>query len=407
MPCNPICCAMCFHQDAGIRENDNEHKTGSIFANAASVLSMAAEEISLDDHLEKELANEVELWRMETTSTAVHTNDGVYKAVFAANGPEVGHGHSIDSASVLDSPNYGIESDIDDMAESMTESNGRSDRGRGYANYSYGSGQRQGVREGTGLSNVSSGRDYSLGHSSITAVTESREETATSSASHGRQGTAISTDDTSAGPSVSRQGTSSVGPADHLSTVQEQPVDGLAPPGRSGVGGAESSTAAVGTSPRRPDTPLEFTAGEPNGAAPIEAQAERVEETTVRDDTVVSNVPRDDTGVSMPVAGDSSAGGWLCNDADQGLAKDNVSVSSSGSEDSFPGFLEDPIEKEMQAPLPNDTLSNIRTVGPLSSDLEAAPRWASGQHGPQNVMKPSAKPSFGALEGVRADRSSF
>lgn len=47
-------------------------KQGSIFANAASVLSMAAEEISLDDHnLEKELANEVELWRMETSGPAI------------------------------------------------------------------------------------------------------------------------------------------------------------------------------------------------------------------------------------------------------------------------------------------------------------------------------------------------
>jgi len=54
----------------------------SIFANATSVLSVAAEEISLDDHLEKELANEVELWRMETT-TSVHSPDMGYCTVFA------------------------------------------------------------------------------------------------------------------------------------------------------------------------------------------------------------------------------------------------------------------------------------------------------------------------------------
>lgn len=64
---------MCIHGEDR-RTEDGESgpgKAGSIFANAASVLSMAAEEISLDDHLEKELANEVELWRMETTNTAL------------------------------------------------------------------------------------------------------------------------------------------------------------------------------------------------------------------------------------------------------------------------------------------------------------------------------------------------
>eukprot|EP00927_Polykrikos_kofoidii_P046260 TRINITY_DN40471_c0_g1_i1.p1 TRINITY_DN40471_c0_g1~~TRINITY_DN40471_c0_g1_i1.p1 ORF type:complete len:391 (-),score=86.07 TRINITY_DN40471_c0_g1_i1:71-1243(-) len=74
-PCNPVCCAMCFQGD-GTRDEDG-NKTGNssnIFANAASVLSMAAEEISLDDQLEKELASEVELWRMDTSSAAIHTN---------------------------------------------------------------------------------------------------------------------------------------------------------------------------------------------------------------------------------------------------------------------------------------------------------------------------------------------
>jgi len=64
---------MCFHDGAGdpLRELDENHgKSGSIFASAASVLSTAAEEISLDDHLEKELANEVELWRMDTHNAA-------------------------------------------------------------------------------------------------------------------------------------------------------------------------------------------------------------------------------------------------------------------------------------------------------------------------------------------------
>merc|ERR1719237_320788 len=76
---------MCMHGEAGRTEDDSEpaagtagrgqgssNKSGNIFANAASVLSMAAEEISLDDHLEKELANEVELWRMETSGPVLH-----------------------------------------------------------------------------------------------------------------------------------------------------------------------------------------------------------------------------------------------------------------------------------------------------------------------------------------------
>mmetsp|Transcript_42231 Transcript_42231/g.97759 ORF Transcript_42231/g.97759 Transcript_42231/m.97759 type:complete len:306 (+) Transcript_42231:70-987(+) len=76
-PCHPQCCAVCIHGDANRTEEEEEHAgsrhkaKGTIFANAASVLSMAAEEISLDDHLEKELANEVELWRMESSNTAV------------------------------------------------------------------------------------------------------------------------------------------------------------------------------------------------------------------------------------------------------------------------------------------------------------------------------------------------
>eukprot|EP00747_Dinoflagellata_sp_TGD_P060470 gnl/TRDRNA2_/TRDRNA2_152042_c0_seq1.p1 gnl/TRDRNA2_/TRDRNA2_152042_c0~~gnl/TRDRNA2_/TRDRNA2_152042_c0_seq1.p1 ORF type:complete len:278 (-),score=68.93 gnl/TRDRNA2_/TRDRNA2_152042_c0_seq1:56-889(-) len=72
--CNPVCCAMCF-DSSGNRLEDDEHKVGSIFATANSVFTGAAEEITLDDRLEKELANEVELWRMDTANTAVHMYD--------------------------------------------------------------------------------------------------------------------------------------------------------------------------------------------------------------------------------------------------------------------------------------------------------------------------------------------
>jgi len=70
---------MCIHGETNREQEEDhshsgeQHRKGknNIFANAASVLSMAAEEISLDDHLERELANEVELWRMENSSSAV------------------------------------------------------------------------------------------------------------------------------------------------------------------------------------------------------------------------------------------------------------------------------------------------------------------------------------------------
>ncbi|CAE8633007.1 unnamed protein product, partial [Polarella glacialis] len=66
--------------------------TGNIFANASAVLSMAAEDMedhfdnmSLDDHMEKELANEVELWRMETSSAgAVQSDTGMHGMMSAS-----------------------------------------------------------------------------------------------------------------------------------------------------------------------------------------------------------------------------------------------------------------------------------------------------------------------------------
>jgi len=83
VPCNPVCCAMCMNPGRLGNESEQDFdggggssasangKNGGVFANAASVLAVAAEEISLDDQLEKELANEVELWRMETSGAAI------------------------------------------------------------------------------------------------------------------------------------------------------------------------------------------------------------------------------------------------------------------------------------------------------------------------------------------------
>lgn len=98
MPCNPQCCALCIHGDTGKADeeditkeyNATQHRQrakGGIFANAAAVLTAGADgavveerrdraDLSSPNHqLERELANEVELWRMDTASTAVHRMD--------------------------------------------------------------------------------------------------------------------------------------------------------------------------------------------------------------------------------------------------------------------------------------------------------------------------------------------
>lgn len=106
-PCNPVCCAMCMNignlgEDVGTGDasrgsasvglnGEPRGKSAQLFANAASVLTMAAEEISLDDNLEKELANEVELWRMET-SEGVLTKHGMGGMSALAGGCREGQG---------------------------------------------------------------------------------------------------------------------------------------------------------------------------------------------------------------------------------------------------------------------------------------------------------------------------
>jgi len=90
VPCNPQCCALCIHGDLGKADEEEYNATqyrqrasGGVFANAAAVLTAGAEDavvnerrdgrdLSSNDLLERELANEVELWRMDTVSTAVH-----------------------------------------------------------------------------------------------------------------------------------------------------------------------------------------------------------------------------------------------------------------------------------------------------------------------------------------------
>lgn len=79
VPCNPVCCAMCMHPAGGMTGFDDAAegggaggKSANIFANAASALSLSAEEIPTDERLEKDMASEMaELWRVEASGAAV------------------------------------------------------------------------------------------------------------------------------------------------------------------------------------------------------------------------------------------------------------------------------------------------------------------------------------------------
>jgi len=75
---------MCLLQDASRHEhNELGRRDGGIFANSSSVLSMNSEEIYLDDHTEKELASEVELWRMETVNPVANPSTTEYSMLHA------------------------------------------------------------------------------------------------------------------------------------------------------------------------------------------------------------------------------------------------------------------------------------------------------------------------------------
>lgn len=60
--CNPSCCANCINLQMGRDETDGDTK-GNAFANASAVLTEGGQEFAAHFNLEKELANEVELWR--------------------------------------------------------------------------------------------------------------------------------------------------------------------------------------------------------------------------------------------------------------------------------------------------------------------------------------------------------
>lgn len=82
---------MCLHVDMS-GEGRERHKTGTIFTNTAA-LSMVTEEILLDDDLQKELASEIELWRLETVDPGICLH-----AAMPLSPPEPSLGHKLVSA---------------------------------------------------------------------------------------------------------------------------------------------------------------------------------------------------------------------------------------------------------------------------------------------------------------------
>lgn len=436
---------MCFHQETG-RESDSEHKTGSIFANAASVLSMAAEEISLDDHLEKELANEVELWRMETSSTAVHT-DSQYRTVFAGNGPQgLGGPGSLDS----------MESDME--AESVGESQGR-DRGRGSADLA--NGRRRvvpGTREGTGLSTEASGSRQGFS----TPVTESREETATSSLPNGGACTAGSSEDACSGLSDMREvqnhqaalyskalagvgaaidenvavgaviegngfgAAATASGAGANRTPGSQPLPEHTHPSRLVPAGKGPSPRGVPPAVTSPSPRAQTYLGHEKGKGQVEAgqkdahgvQRGDLEEIPLRDNTTVSASTLGEAPIESPL------GPKRRKEPEMGHAVPNDDDSFSSSEDSFPGFIEDPIEKEMTASALNDTLLNnyrLHAAGLSNYNVPSPREEACVKPTPKAIIKVRAAGGAVAtstvashpftnsnnLEGVREDRSAF
>lgn len=75
--CNPSCCANCINPQTGRDDGDAtavaaEGRNGNIFANASAVLSEDdRQDPTADFDLEKELANEVELWRLQASTSSL------------------------------------------------------------------------------------------------------------------------------------------------------------------------------------------------------------------------------------------------------------------------------------------------------------------------------------------------
>mmetsp|Transcript_124896 Transcript_124896/g.216562 ORF Transcript_124896/g.216562 Transcript_124896/m.216562 type:complete len:373 (+) Transcript_124896:250-1368(+) len=362
VPCNPVCCAMCFHSDAG-READHEHKTGSIFANAASVLSMAAEEISLDDHLEKELANEVELWRMETSSTAVHTNEGSYRTVFATVGRESHSSSVYDASSAVSSPD--VTGRLEDLEDPVIHADKVGIARAQIADHMNDSSSSQRLR----LKNVTAATRESTGLSAEHSETREREETAVSS-SFGASGS--QDPPTSPGQGKTKRGDMKKSP--------RADSNGAALAGSPGDHDAAGSAAADASKNSRPECSSPRSDGVPL-ATPAPQEVVRVQ----------TNL--NDASANSPIHGNSPV------QEEQTMGNDLSSFSSS-EEDSFPGFIEeDPVTRAIHD-------EGFEMNGFLRGDLNAQPIWQDMPRGDKQVTEPNAAEMY-SYEGVQLDRDRF
>lgn len=94
--CHLDCCAMCFDQNSGAAAASRLAQGDEDAARKEAVFSQhsvfASEEINIEDNLEKELANEVEMWRMETSVfSAAETHTGhIQQLLFPPGGSPSG-----------------------------------------------------------------------------------------------------------------------------------------------------------------------------------------------------------------------------------------------------------------------------------------------------------------------------
>lgn len=353
---------MCFHSDAG-READHEHKTSSIFANAASVLSMAAEEISLDDHLEKELANEVELWRMETSSTAVHTNEGSYRSVFATVGREsnsssVYEARSSSYTSAVSSPD--ITGRLEDLEDPVIHADKV-----GIARAKIAEHMNDSSSQRLRLNNVSAATRESTGLSAEHSETREREETAVSS-SFGASG--------SQDPPTS-PGQGKTNKRGDLNTKKSPRADqnGAALAGRPGDNDAAGTAAADSAK---------------NGVQLATPRSDGVPLATPLQEVVRVQTNLNDASGNSPIQ------------EEQAMANDLSSFSSS-EEDSFPGFIEeDPVTRAI-----HDEGFEMNNL--IVADLNVQPIWQDMPGGgDKTVTERGASETYG-FEGVKVDRDRF
>jgi len=246
-----------------------------------------------------------------------------------------------------------------------------------------------------------------------TPVTESREETATSSLTMDRgAGTVGSGEETRSGAtSVPYQPPQ---PAKVKERLDQGPRSSAGGPGRAVGPLAELSGGLASGTPCVSEHPLVDVAVSPGSAVNTPAPSPRViaaspeapPEAPPRDDTMHTAVSGADSCPTLdgPVAEMKPSAGVDGDvpETDQALPNEMDSVSSS-EEDSFPGFIEDPLEKEMQAPSP------YRGTGHSRSNHEASPGWVPPEPREEVFPKPTPKvalaPQISAI--IKPDRSAF